>query len=254
MNTHVAPSPTGDNVRPLITEDQLKIDFAHVEAAVAKLEAEADAAPPALEDDDDLAVITGLDGKLGKFAKRIDDIRDEQKAPFREAGDLIQRHFKALEARCTTARAKVAAIGKRYLDKKRADEEAARRAEEARLRAIAEEQAKTAKAAMNAGDLAGATAAHNAATAAETRAAEAAKPAKPSEATRTATAAGTASLQGEWKFEITDFNALVTTLGPLGPQFTRTEIEKAIRAFVRKGHRELSGVRIYQDTAFRTRT
>ena len=52
-----------------------------------------------------------------------------------------------------------------------------------------------------------------------------------------------------WTFEITDFNAI--PLDVLRPYFKREEIEKAIRQYIRQGHRDLNGVSIYQDVKAR---
>lgn len=253
MNAPVRTPQPGDNTKPLITEDQLKVDFAHVEQAMKELEDEAAKVPPVLEDDDDLATVTAVCPKLVRYAKRIDTIRDEVKAPYRDAGDTVQRFFKALEGRMKTLQATLEARGKLYLDKKRAAADALRREEEARLRreADAQAQAAAAKAAMNDGNLETATAAHTAAKAAERQAEAAAAPVKPADLARTHTPTGMGTLQEEWKFEITDFNAL--DLNDLRGRFTRSAIDQAIGAAVRTGVRELKGVRIYSDTKFRSR-
>src|ERR1043166_3858699 len=85
---------TADNVRPLVTLDQLKIDFAHIEKEVSALEASCGELPSVLEDEEDLALVTATASKVIRYAKRVEEIRDEQGRPYLEAQRIVNAHFK----------------------------------------------------------------------------------------------------------------------------------------------------------------
>lgn len=145
MNAPAKAPAIGDNRPALITADQLAKDFPHIEAFVAGLEAKAKDVPPAIEDDEDLALVNEIVPKLRAGAKRCDEVRDENKRPYLEAGNVVQAFFKSLEQRLTTLKTDLESRGGRYLKKKAdaeriAREEEARKAreEEARQRAAAE--------------------------------------------------------------------------------------------------------------------
>jgi hypothetical protein len=145
MNAPLKAPAIGDNRGPLITADQLAVDFAHIEAFVAGLEAKAKDVPPAIEDDEDLALVNEIVPKLRAGAKRCDEVRDQEKRPYLDAGTTVQTFFKAFENRLLTLKTDLESRGGRYLKKKAdaeriAREEEARKAreEEARQRAQAE--------------------------------------------------------------------------------------------------------------------
>ena len=56
-----------------------------------------------------------------------------------------------------------------------------------------------------------------------------------------------ASTRGGWTFEVLDYAKV--ELGPLRPHFNKAALDKAIRAYVKAGGRELFNVRIYEETA-----
>lgn len=239
----------GDNRRQLVTQASLAQDFGYVDRHLAELEAEFAKAPPVLEDDEDLEVIRLLSAKARGAYKRCEELRDETKRPHLEAGRTIDAFFKALSARMEKANTALMMRATLYLDKKRAAEEARRRAEEARQRQEAERKSREAEEAASAGEAERAARAAAAAAEAESRAHQAAEPVKATDLARTQTAGGTATLSERWMFEITDFSAL--DLNALRPYLGRADIEKAIRALVRAGRRQLAGVRIFQETKAR---
>lgn len=246
MNAPAKTSAIGDNRPPLITADQLAKDFAHVEKAITKREAEAAKVPPVIEDDEDLELLTATVPKLRGAAKRCNELRDQTKRPHLDAGRVIDTWFKALEKRMTDLQAALEKRGKLYLDKKRAAEAARRRAEEAKQREEAERLQQEAARAAAAGQADQAAIAAAAAAEAESHAERESVPVRAADLARTTTTAGTATLGEVWCFEIADFDKI--DLNALRPYLKRDDIEKAIRAFVRAGRRELAGVRIYQDT------
>jgi hypothetical protein len=233
------------NALPLITEDQLKKDFAHVEEALKKLEDRAAEVPAVFEDDEDLNAAKAIAPDLRKAAKRIDDLRDLTKGPYREAGDLVQRFFKALEKRMTDLEAKHNVSATSYLRKKdaavkaaQAAAEAAAREEAARLEREAAEQAK-------AGQLQEAVQTQAAAQQATAQAEQASAmiDARPAERARTTTAAGTSTLVENYDFKIVDRTKIDAF--KLFSYFTETEVNAALARFVKQGGRDLAGVNIF---------
>lgn len=245
MNAPVRTPTVGDNVRPLVTADQLAKDFDYLEKEIAESDAIAARVPLVIEDDEDLAIANEVVPALRTLARRIDKLRDETKRPHLDASNIIQTHFKALEARPTARQAAIEGSATSFLRKKkakadaaRAEEESKQRAEAARLQAIAEAAAKT-------GEVEKVVVAAQAAAVAERKADEAAAPVKTSAVTRTVSPAGTAALKDDWQFDIADYAAV--DVAALAKHFTQAEIDKAVRGFIKDGGRELAGVRIFND-------
>lgn len=242
-----------DNRLPLVSVDQLKRDFAHVEAAIAALEARTAEAPLVLEDDEDLAAITGLVGDLGKAAKRADELRDVQGRPHLEAQRTINTFFKSFETRLKTAKDKIAQRATAYMNKKAEIARELQRLNEAKARALADAKAREAAAALKAGDAEKAHAAQAASDNHANRADHAADAAeaRPSELARTHTDSGTATLAVTWDFEIENIDLI--DLEALRPFLPGTAIEQAMRAFVKSGRREIKGARIFSKNTARFR-
>jgi hypothetical protein len=252
----IAPARTtvaDDNRLPLVSIDQLKRDFAHVETAIAALEARATSSPLVLEDDEDLAVVTGLVGEFTKAAKRADELRDTQGRPHLEAQRTINTFFKSFDARLATAKAKIVMRATAYMNKKAEAARARQREEEARARALADAKAREAAEALKAGEVNQAHAAQAASDNLSNRADHAADAAaaKPADLARTQTDSGTATLQQSWEFEIENIDLI--DLEALRPFLPRTSIEQAMRAFVKSGRREIKGARIFSKNAARFR-
>lgn len=253
MNAPARTAVAGDNSLPLITLDQLKLDFAHVEAAIAALEARAAASPLVLEDDDDLESVTGLVGDFTKAAKRADELRDLQGRPHLEAKRTIDTFFKSFDARLSTVKAKISQRATAYMNKKAEAERQVRLAAEAKARALADAKAREAAEALKAGNAEQAHAAQAASDNAANRADHAADAAtaKPADLARTQTDSGTATLAQSWEFEIENIDLI--DLEALRPFLARTSVEQAMRGFVKSGRREIKGARIFSKNTARFR-
>lgn len=241
----------------LITADQLAKDFDHVTKAIAEIETNCAAAPPVLEDDEDLEIVGALMKRLNGAGKRVEDIRVEEKEPYLDAGRTVDGFFKAHATKVAKLKSDLQARLDSYMRKK-AEAERQRRLEAERVahEAMLREQSRAAAAVVEA-DEQPFDENRQAAEAAIDRAAESAQEAheaaeatqaKPAELARTATSAGTATLETKWSFEITAF-ALVD-LDALRPYLNQEDVEKAIRRFVsiNKNTRPLAGVKIFQST------
>jgi len=253
MNAPTRTATADDNRLPLVSVDQLKRDFAHVETAIAALEAKAAAAPLVLEDDEDLALATGLVGEFTKATKRADELRDTQGRPHLEAQRTINAFFKSFETRLKTVNDQIKSRATAYMNKKAEAARQKQREEEARARALAEAKAREATAALKAGNADEAHAAQAASDNHNNRADHAADAAaaKPSELARTQTDAGTATLAVTWDFEIENIDLI--DLEALRPFLPRTAIEQALRGFIKSGRREIKGARIFSKNAARFR-
>jgi len=242
-----------DNRLPLVTVDQLKRDFAHVETAIAALETRTAESPLVLEDDDDLAAVTGLAGELGKAAKRADELRDIQGRPHLEAQRTINTFFKSFETRLKNAKDKISQRATLYMNKKAEAARAKQREEEARARELADAKQREADEALKAGKADQAHAAQAASDNLNNRADHAADAAaaKPADLARTQTDSGTATLAQSWEFEIENID--VIDLEALRPFIPQTAIEQAMRGFIKSGRREIKGARIFSKTAARFR-
>lgn len=242
-----------DNL-PLITLDQLKADFAHVEAAVTELEAEAAKLPPVIEDTEDMDLATTVAGKLIKAAKRCETIRNEQNRPHIDAQKVNNDFFtRGMITRLENAKSKVEALAKAYLRKKAAREQAIREQQAADARREAEAAAAKLTEAVKAGDVPASSAAvveANSLAAAATKATSAAS-APVSSMASTTTSAGNATLVDNWTFKDVDINTL--DLEALRPFFAQAAIEQALRQFIKSGRREIKGADIFNDNDARFR-
>lgn len=246
MNAPARTAAPADHNRPaLITTDQLKVDFAHVETAIVALEKRVADSALVIEDDEDLASVTGLVGELTKAAKRADELRDTQGRPHLEAQRTINTFFKSFDARLMKAKVTISQRATAYMNKKAEAARQKRLEEEARARALADAKAREAAEKAKAGDGQAAHAAQAAAANHENEAEQAASAAsaKPSELARTQTESGTATLAETWSFEIEDINRI--DLEALRPFIPQASIEQALRAFIKSGRREIAGARIF---------
>jgi hypothetical protein len=248
-----------DNRPPLIEPDQLKRDFAHLEAELQKLEAVE--FPTVIEDDEDIETCTKLANDLIDFRKKTEVQRKEATRPLLDAGEIVNDYFKhGLQYRALVRQERIELIAKVYLKKKAERERVAREAAALKARLEAEEAQRKLAEAAAASQAAQQEAADQNATsvmpmlkAAETadaltafaNKASGAAVAPVSELSRSRTAAGMAGLKSVWTFEVTDWEAL--DLNALRPHLTRAAIEAAMRAFVKDGGREINGARIFED-------
>jgi hypothetical protein len=254
MNAPAKTGLVGDNRPPLVTLDQLKVDFAHVEKGIAELEAEAAKLPPVAEDSEDMELVTAFAGKLIKAAKRCEAIRNEQNRPHIDAQNINNDFFtRDLIRRLDAAKTKIEIIGKAYLKKKAAREQAIRDEQAAEARKKADAAAALVANAVKAGDVVTATVAvaqSNAATDVAAKATAAAA-APTSSLASTTTDAGNATLVDNWVFADLDVNTI--DLEVLRPFFAQAAIEQALRQYIKAGRREIAGARIFNDPDARYR-
>lgn len=206
-----------------------------------------DRVPPVIEDDETA-------GKTGDFIKQVtahrkmmETARVSEKEPHLELGRVVDGFFKRFIDPLDTVKKTVESRLGVFLRQK---EEAERRARlEAERIAREESQRKEAEAlALATKDVAGSEKALDAAVAAEAQAVEAgvAAEAKPAELARTRGDYGSVStLRTSWDFEIDDRSKI--PLDALRPYLAADAVDKAVRAFVRAGGRDLAGVRIFEN-------
>lgn len=249
-----------DNQRPpIVTAESLKADYAHLETELVALEATE--TPPVLEDDEDLAVLTKVITDLKAFEKKADGIRDDEKRPIIEAGNIIQSFFKVgLQGRALARVAVLDKVGTAYL-KKKADRErlareaAAKAAADAAAEALRKAEEARAKTETTPGiahavEAIKADAQASALTAfANAKDREAAAPMASLAHTRTA--GGSAGLQTDWTYDSVDFNTI--DLEALRPFLAAADIEKALRAYIKSGRRTIVGANIFETDKARWR-
>lgn len=196
----------------------------------------------------DPLVSIGLDA--GKLSKLIDAKRLETTKPLRDEVDETNKFFNALSARMDRIKTRFEEIVGAY-DRKKRDEER-RRAAEAALLAQEEAGRKLAEAQAEQHSVV-ADVIVNEAIAAEQRADRLAAAATTAGTGPTRTEAGTISSSSPWTFAVEDWQKV--DVAELRDQFSVAEIEKAIRAHVKKfkNTRPLKGVRIFQDEKTRFR-
>lgn len=248
MNAPARTAAADDNRLPLVTVDQLRHDFAHVETAIAALEKREAESAIVLEDDEDLASVTGLVGEVSRAIKRADELRDLQGRPHLEAKRIIDSFFRTFDTRLGAIKTKISQRATAYMNKKAEAERQVRLAAEAKAREAAAQKEREAAAAIQANKPSEAHAAQAAADnlhAVADHAGDAAT-AKPADLARTQTDSGTATLAQSWEFEIENIDSI--DLEALRPFLPRTAIEQAMRAFVKSGRRQITGARVFPST------
>ena len=205
--------------------------------------------------DDDIA------GKVGDYIKQLTALnktaearRTGAKEPYLEGGRHIDGFFKAVTDPVLKVKTNVERTLTIYAREK-ADSERRERMEQERLaREAAETARKAAEAAARAAhDAAALDAAIEAEKAAETAAADLAKAeratdAKAAEMSRTRGEYGSmSSLRTSWVFDEIDRATL--DLEALRPYLPTDGLDKAVRAFIKAGGRELKGTNIFETTA-----
>lgn len=208
-------------------------------------------APGVVSDEDTCGKMADLTKLITACHKQAETLRVGRKEPFLAAGRAVDGFYKGITEPLEKARREIESRITPY-QRAKAEEERRRRDEEAR-RAEAEalRQRQEAEAAASAlttqADLDTAISAEDAARQAAadavkaTRAAEA----KPAELSRSRGEMGAvASLRTEWVGEIGERAAL--DLDALRPHIPLDALEKAVRAYVRAGGRQLRGASIYE--------
>jgi hypothetical protein len=244
-----------DNQRPpLVTRDQLAVDFVHFSNSITELEDACKEAPNVLEDDEDLAAITRLATSIIALSKKIETSRKEQVQPFLDAESTVNDFLKReLPNRLAALKSNLETISTAYQRKKAKREQDRREAEAAAARKLVDEAAAKVAAAVKTGDVQAATAAVKQADSLTTFAnkATAAAAAPVNSMAKVTTDAGSASLVDNWTFDELDLDKI--DLIALRPFFPRAAVEQAMRAFIKSGRREIVGARIFNDNKSRFR-
>ncbi|MCC8949317.1 hypothetical protein H8A97_30500 [Bradyrhizobium sp. Arg62] len=239
---------------PLVTKDQLTVDFLHLVHEVAELENDCLDLPNVAEDDEDLARITKTAGGIIKLAKRIDGQKKDEKRPFLDASTVLESFFThELGATLAALKTNLEKVSTAYQRKKATREQADRdrAAAEAREKAIeAQRQVEQTVQTGNVQAVAAAVTQSNALTDFANRAAAQAS-APVSSMGFVKTDAGTASLVDNWTFDELDMNTV--DLEMLRPFIAQASVEQALRAFIKAGRREIKGARIFNDSKSRFR-
>lgn len=247
--------PKTDNLPPpLVTRDQLAVDFAHFSASIVELEDGCKVAPTILEDDEDLAQITRLATSVISLQKKIEGARKETVQPFLDAESTVNDFLKReLPLRLSTLKTALEASATAYQRKKSQREQARRDADAAAARRLVDEAAAKVTEAVKAGNVQAATAAVKQADTLTTFAnkASAAAAAPVNSMAKVSTDAGSASLVDNWTFD--ELNLDTVDLVALRPFFPRAAVEQALRAFIKSGRREIAGARIFNDNKSRFR-
>jgi len=252
MMGHNQPDP-----RPAIL-DRLTMDYAAVAATVSEHQAAALDMPLVVLTKSGHDAVADLIAKMRGTYKTIEASRVSEKDPYLKSERAVDGYFDPLKDRLKTTADDLTERVQAYLRAKAAEERARREAEAAEERrkeeaALAEQMRRLAAAEearrRDYKELHESRAAEAAATATDagTRAAEleASAEVKPAELARTRSDKGTLStLKSEWTHQTEDIAAV--PLDVLRPYIPTETIEKAIRAYVKVGGRQLTGVRIFQ--------
>lgn len=239
----------GHNNPPKTRQELLAETYADTLAKEQTIIARAEKLPAKVQNEDELLKLGEVIKDARKLAKAIDEDRKTEVKPHLEAqreingfmnaySERLEALAKRLEDRATDFQRAKAAEERRRLE----DEARRAREEQDRQRDIAEAEAQRNRlnSAAKHEDKAE-EAAENAARA------EVAAQASAAELTRVRSSTGTiATSKQSWDFAIDKIENV--DLEKLRPYLARDVLEKAIRAFVRMGGRELAGVRIFQDT------
>lgn len=244
---------------------RLADEYPHIPQAIADYETAIGALPDQVQSKADHDAYVDLISKIKATGKSVEASRVAEKDPFLRSERAVDGFFQPLN---TTLSGLITALSRKvkvYLDdiEEQKRREARRLAEEERrkaaeLRAAEEERRRRAeeaareatKAKHNAvADVLGEEADRQSAIAA---AAEKKAEVKPAELARTRSDQGTLStLRSHWTFEVEDWDGI--DLNVLRPYLKRDAVEAAIRSAVKIGLRDLSGVRIFQDTGLSVR-
>ena len=246
----------GDNMPPA-NADPLRDRLAETHAALLKRRDEllsgADRAPAEISDEDTAGKVADFIKQIAACIKNTDTHRVAEKEVYLAGGRTVDGWFKKIADPLTEAKGKIEARLTVY-QRHKADKE--RRAREEAEQVAREEADRAAKAAAEAEaaikaapDLQAAIVAEAAAAQAAANAEKAKKAAeaKPAELSRTRGDYGAvASLHRFWDFA--DLDRATLDLEALRQHLPADALEKAVRAFIKAGGRELRGTRIFENT------
>jgi len=211
-------------------------------------------APASVESDEDYGKFSTLAGRLITVRNSLDKSREAEKAPYLAAGRAVDTLFRSFIDRCKDAQDSLEKRQRVYARRKEDEARAAAAKAAAEEKARADAALREAERAQDKGDFDTADTALREATQAEEAAHEAEKVAEsaPAELTRVRAASGAvASAKVEWAHEIIDLAKI--DLNTLRPYFSVETIDKAVKAAVRAGVRQMDGVRIYEDRKIKNR-
>ena len=261
MNQAPAIAKIGDNMPPH-DADPLRDRLSETHAALLKrrdeLLAASERAPSEVSDEDTAGKVADFIKQIAACIKNTDTHRVAEKEVYLAGGRTVDGWFKKIADPLAEAKAKIEARLTIYQRRKADAERRAREEVERAARAEAERAAKAAaeaEAAIKAAsDLQAAIVAEAAAAqaAADAEKAKKAAEAKPAELSRSRGDYGAvASLHTFWDFA--DLDRATLDLEALRQHLPADALEKAVRAFVKAGGRELRGARIFENTGTKVR-
>lgn len=243
MNAHASRHAIGGNHPPVA--ELLGTAYADLAEQVETALASAGRAPESVTDDATLGKFGDLVRHLTKLGKEADDARKDEKEPFLTAGRDVDGFFNPMVGNLVDAKKTLLSRQTVYLAKKEAEERAKREAAEKAARDDEAERLRAAEAAQDQGRFDDADKHLAQAAEAEVRAVEAGANVKPAELVRTYSSGGSVStLKKEWTFAVESRETI--PLDTLRPYLAADAVDKAIRAFVKAGGRQLAGVKIYE--------
>jgi hypothetical protein len=239
--------------------DRLSRDYDDLNLAIADYDAQAAALPLEITTKEEHDRIADLVANIRKTAKRAENARTAEKAPYLQSERAVDGFFGPIGSALDRIAGELLEEITAYLNRIAAEEarrrreaaaKAAQEAEEARKReaealrrandeAAAKDRARAIADAMEHSVVAEAADAR----AAEETAAAAAKPAERAR-TRSASTGALSTLRSVWTHEVTSYDEI--PLDRLRPYISTATIDQAIRQFIRNGGRELDGVRIFE--------
>lgn len=247
MGHNLPPAPPS----PETIADLLRDENADLLKRREELLAAALRVPATIDDDETVGRVSDFIKQMTACAKAADSRRTGAKEPYLAGGRAIDGFFKAITDPLDKAKRDVEARVTVYLRRKAEEERQRRAEEERRAREAAEaarrEAAERERVMAEEADLDAAIEANRRAAEAEADRirAEQAAHAKAADLSRTRGDFGSvASLRTETVFEDLDRQAL--DLEALRPYLPVDGLEKAVRAFIKAGGRELRGVRIFE--------
>lgn len=208
---------------------------------------------PPITDDDVAGKVSDYIKQLAALTKTAESHRTGAKEPYLDGGRTIDGFFKGITDPVTETKTAVQRKLTLYLREKEETARQARLAEERAAREAAEKARREAEEKAKAlADEQGLAAAIEAEKAAETAAAdlvkaEQAADVKAAELSRTRGEYGSvSSLRTQWVFD--EIDRATIDLEALRPYLALADIEKAVRAFIKAGGRELRGTHIHETT------
>jgi len=245
MTIAVANAILGHNRPPVA--DLLAQAYPELAADIAAFIKDSDdKAPSKIKDDTDLGVVGKIVTEAKGIARQVEGMRKAEKEPLTKATKELDGWFGDLTAKLSGLTERLEALATDYQRAKEA--EIRRKAQEAAAEAARKAEAERAKAEAASGKAAARAEARAETFDEQATKAQAVENAKSADLVRTRTGGVTASATTFFDFEIEDYQAI--PLDVLRPYLTRSDVEKAIRSFVKvnKDAVPLPGVRIFSDT------